>query len=399
MDNKIITVLGSSGSVGKQALEVAEANGFRVFAISVNNDITTGEEQIRKFAPKYCAVADEESAKQLRVAVADTDTVISSGSKAIEELATMREGGILLNSILGSAGLKPTLAGLRAGRRVALSNKESLVVAGDIVMNAAKDSSGELIPVDSEHSAIFQCLSCGKKNEVKRLILTASGGSLYGKTKAELDTVTVDEVLGHPTWKMGKKITVDSASLMNKGFEVIEAHYLFDMPYEKIDVIIHRESIIHSMVEYIDNSIISQMSLPDMRNPIAHALGCPERLPSKLRSFDFTKSLTFGKVDYESFPSLSLAYEVGKAGGILPCVMNAADETAVEAFLHGRIRFTDIFKTVAEVVKTFERENIVNPTLTQIFEADVEARFRATELINSPPVEGCRREAVGWSNI
>lgn len=378
MIDKIITVLGSTGSVGTQTLDVVSMTGTRVFGISANSSVDTLEEQIRRFCPVYCAVSDENAARELKTRVADTSVKIIAGNDASSELASLDGCDMVFNSLSGFAGMKPALAAIDAKKDIALSNKETIVTAGEIVMTRAAEKGVKIIPVDSEHSAIFQCLN-GKRAD--KLILTASGGPFFGQKRDELKKVTAADALRHPTWKMGKKITVDCATLMNKGMEVIEAARLFDMPADKIEVVVHRESIIHSMVEFPDSAVIAQLSRPDMRLCVAYALSYPERAEVPLKRLDFStlSKLTFAKPDTESFSLLSLAYYALEKGGVCPTVMNAANEIAVDAFLHGKIGFTDIFDIVETVTKS--AQNKMSPTLDDIFEADKTARKTAKEAI------------------
>ncbi|MBR6726264.1 MAG: 1-deoxy-D-xylulose-5-phosphate reductoisomerase [Clostridia bacterium] len=378
MIDKIITVLGSTGSVGTQTLDVVSMTDAKVFGISANSSVDTLEEQIRRFCPVYCAVSDENAARELKTRVADTSVKIIAGSDASSELASLDGCDMVFNSLSGFAGMKPTLAAIDAKKDIALSNKETIVTAGEIVMTRAAEKGVKIIPVDSEHSAIFQCLN-GKRAD--KLILTASGGPFFGQKRDELKKVTAADALRHPTWKMGKKITVDCATLMNKGMEVIEAARLFDMPADKIEVVVHRESIIHSMVEFPDSAVIAQLSRPDMRLCVAYALSYPERAEVPLKRLDFStlSKLTFAKPDTESFSLLSLAYYALEKGGVCPTVMNAANEIAVDAFLHGKIGFTDIFDIVETVTKS--AQNKMSPTLDDIFEADKTARKTAKEAI------------------
>ena len=351
---KKIAILGASGSVGMQAQSVAELRGYTVDFMSANRDTRSMEIAIRKFSPKYAAMADEAAASELRTLVADTGTRILSGADGVIEGISLSESEVVVNSILGEAGLLPTLATIKAGKRLALANKESLVIAGDIVMNEAAARGVEILPVDSEHSAIFQSLRCGRPSEISRIILTASGGPFFGKTKEELKGVTLEQTLAHPTWKMGKKITVDSATLMNKGFELIEACHLFGVSAEKIEILIHRESILHSAVEYVDKTIIGEMSVPDMRACVQYAVDYPERQEGVCEPLDFIRlgKMTFAAPDYEAFPLLSLAKRAAADGGAMGAVMNAADEEAVSAVLDGRLSFYRI----AEVVSmTYEK--------------------------------------------
>jgi len=372
---KKISILGSTGSIGTQSLEVIEnLDNIRVVGITGNSNIDLLEKQIRKFKPQVAAVADENAAKLLKIAVGDTDTKIVGGKDGLCHVATF--GGIdtLITSIVGIAGLEPTMAAIECGINIALANKETLVTAGELVMKKAQEKNVKILPVDSEHSAIFQCIGEHKENQLSRIIITASGGSFYGKKASELQDVTVDDALKHPNWSMGRKITIDSATLMNKGLEVIEAHWLFNIDYEKIDVIIHRESIIHSMVEFLDGSVLAQMGLPDMKLPIHYALCYPERIPSGLKPLDLAKigKLTFDKPDYETFKCLSLAIKAGKTGGTMPVVLNGANEAAVEKFLSGKIKFMQIADLVEKCMNL--HKNKLNPTLLDIIETDREIR-------------------------
>ena len=299
------------------------------------------------------------------------------------QLAQMEESQILVTAIVGMIGIRPTIAAIQAGKDIALANKETLVTAGHLIMPMAKEKGVQILPVDSEHSAIFQSLQGGRKNEVKRLIITASGGPFLGKTKAELADVTLEQCLKHPNWSMGRKITVDSSTLANKGLEVIEAHWLFDMPYDKIDVVVHPQSIVHSMVEFTDGSVIAQMGLPDMRLPIQHAFSYPERYDNAFGQLDFVKAgtLTFLAPDTEAFPALKIAVECGRQGGTLPCAFNAANEEAVYAFLDGKIKYMDIVKTIEHVVG--RHQNILQPVLEDIENADASARCAAKDFLSN----------------
>ncbi len=374
---KDLVILGSTGSVGKQALDVCDHLGIRVVGISGRRNITDLEAQIRKYKPVYCAVADEKSANELKIAVHDTDTKIISGEKASEMLCEVAECDTVLNSLSGIAGLRPTVATVLSGKKLALANKESLVTYGTFVMAEAKKRGVTVLPVDSEHSAIFQCLT-GQK--VKKLILTASGGPFYGKSREELSKITPADALAHPTWDMGNRITIDSSTMMNKGFEVIEAAHLFGVDIDDVEVTVHRESIIHSMVEYIDNAIIAEMGVPDMRLCVQYALTYPDRFDSPVKELDFAslRSLSFGIPDDINFPLLPLARAAFKRGGIVPAVMNGADEMAVELFLRGKLSYLGLSDAVIRV--TEEAENIASPTLTDIEEADRWARIRIKEI-------------------
>ena len=351
---KTVAILGATGSVGMQALDVCEKRGFKVDFISANKSADEAEKIARKFKPRLVAMSDEAAASDLKVRLADTGIKVLSGKEGILSGISETRAETVVNSIIGEAGLLPTLAVIDAKKRLALANKESLVIAGDIVMKRAKASGVEIIPVDSEHSAIFQSLKAGQRSEIKKIILTASGGPFFGKSREELRSVTLEDTLLHPTWKMGKKITVDSATLMNKGFEVIEACHLFGVPAEKVEVVVHRESILHSAVEYIDNTVIGELSVPDMRMCVQYAVDYPERCESVSPELDLFKlgSLTFKKPDLEAFPLLSTAFSAMKLGGAMPAILNAADEVAVASFLSGEIGFSEISE---RVIKTFEK--------------------------------------------
>lgn len=379
---KIISVLGATGSVGKQALDVARERGFFVDFLSANRDSALLESYAREFRPNTVAMADEAAARDLKDRLSDTSVRVLSGEEGIREGIMTSKSEVVVNSILGEAGLIPSLAVIESGKRLALANKETLVIAGDIVMNAAHEGGVEIIPVDSEHSAIFQSLKSGKKEEIKKIILTASGGPFFGKTFEDLEKVTLSETLAHPTWKMGRKITVDSATLMNKGFEIIEAVHLFGVPADKIEVVVHRESILHSAVEYIDNSIVAEMSVPDMKMCVSYAVDYPERRHTALRSLDLFEigALTFKRPDTKAFPFLDLAREAITLGGAVPAVMNAADEIAVAAFLNREISFTEIFRVVTGTVNAM-RDAAKIRSLEGIISADKEARAKAKEFI------------------
>lgn len=385
--NKKIVILGSTGSVGRQTAEVAadlsESYGVEVLALAASRDCERMEEQARQFKPRFVVMTDERAAADLRVRLADTDVEVRSGRDALLEAAALPEADIIYNSIGQSAGLEPTLSALRAGKRLALANKESIVIAGELVMRTARESGAQIIPVDSEHSAIYQCLAAGRKADVSRLLLTASGGPFYGMKPEQLEGITPVQALAHPTWKMGQKITIDSATLMNKGFEVIEAMHLFGVSPEQIEVLIHRESIIHSMVEYTDNAVIAQLSLPDMRLCAQYALTAPERVPGLMQRLDLTTlgKLTFAKPDYDSFPLLAMAFDCAKAGGVLPAVLNAADEVAVSQFLDGYIGFCDIYRVVEKTLA--KCVNIASPSLSEIKEAADAATLEAAALCKS----------------
>jgi 1-deoxy-D-xylulose-5-phosphate reductoisomerase len=378
-----IAVLGSTGSVGTQALDVARKSKIKVDLITADKNVKLVEEQAREFGVRYCAMADESAASALKTALADTSVRVFSGREGICEAISLSSAETVVNSILGEAGLMPTLATLDAKKRLALANKESLVIAGDIVTDLAKKNGAEIIPVDSEHSAIFQCLQTSRGKEVKKILLTASGGPFFGMSREELKGVTLEKTLAHPTWKMGAKITVDSASMMNKGFEVIEACRLFDVSPSKVEVVVHRESIMHSAVEYIDNAVIAQLSVPDMRLCVQYALTYPARTEACIDELDLFKicKLTFAKPDMEAFSLLSLAYRSMELGGAMPAVLNAANEVAVAAFLKEKIRFFEISQVVGD---TFEKmiKAKAETALDAIIESDREARRIALSMIN-----------------
>ena len=379
---KTIAILGATGSVGLQAADVAEKRGYRVDFLSANRDVSGLETLARKFKPKAVAIACSDAAKSLKVRLADTDIKVLSGEEGILSGILDSNSDTVINSIIGEAGLMPTLATIDAGKRLALANKESLVIAGDIVMARARERGVEILPVDSEHSAIFQSLKSGKTEEIKKIILTASGGPFFSKTREELKNVTLSDTLAHPTWKMGRKITVDSATLMNKGFELIEASHLFSVSPDKVEIVIHRESILHSAIEYIDNTVIGELSVPDMRMCVQYAVDYPERCESVADELDLISigKMTFYKPDTEAFPLLDLAKRTMSMGGGMTAVLNAADEVAVEAFLCEQISFLQISEIVE---KTVDRMTLAKGahTLEDIITSDREARKIAKEII------------------
>ena len=377
---KNISILGSTGSIGTQTLDVIRNNKdrFNVVGLAVNSSIEVLKQQIDEFNPIAVSVYDEKKAEELKKQV---DIEILSGKEGLNKMATLEEADTVITSVVGSIGVIPTLKAIQAKKNIALANKETLVTAGDIIMKEVKKNNVNLMPIDSEHSALFQCLNGEKKEDINRLIITCSGGAFRGRTKEELKDVTVKEALNHPTWNMGGKITIDSATLMNKGFEVIEAHHLYNIPYENIDVIIHPQSIIHSMIEYVDGSIMSQLGIHDMRLPIQYALSYPKRIPNKLPKLCFEEynSFTFSIPDIETFPCLRYAYDAGKIGGTMPSVINAANEVAVREFLKGRIRFLQIPETIRKAMDTHNL--IKNPDIDDIMKADEWAReFTEEEL-------------------
>ena len=373
-----LVILGSTGSIGTQALEVVEELrgnfDIEVIGISGNRNLKLLEEQIRKFAPAYAAVPDAVAAAELSAAVKDTDCKVLSGQDGLCYLASETGADMLLSSIVGFAGLLPTMRAIEAGIDIALANKETLVTAGSIFMDAVKKHGVRLLPVDSEHCAIFQSLQAGKDKEVAKLLLTASGGPFFGKTRQELQGITKEQALKHPNWSMGAKITIDSATLMNKGLEIMEARWLFDVDIDDIEVVVQRESIIHSMVEFQDRSVIAQMSKPSMKHPIQYAFTYPNRLPAKEERVDFAAlgKLTFYQPDEETFRCLALAKQAGKMGGIMPTVLNAANEVAVGEFLNDRIGFLEIAERVEKTMAAWK--NNPNPSLEELIAVDVEIR-------------------------
>lgn len=382
MMEKKLLVLGSTGSVGEQAIDVAVRSGYPVLGLAANRNDKRVEEQARALRVKAVAMADGAAAERLKIALADTDIRVFSGENGVCEMIRETEADFAVNAILGKAGLLPSLTALESGKDLALANKESLVIAGAPVLTTAKAHHRRITPVDSEHSAVFQALRAGAGKEIKKLILTASGGPFFGKKRRELADVTVKDTLAHPTWQMGAKITVDSATMMNKGFEVIEAAHLFSVPAEKIEVVIHRESMIHSMVEYIDNSIIAQMSVPDMRLCVQYALTAPERCAAVIPELDLISvgKMTFAAPDREVFPLLDLAGEMFSAGGGMPAVLNAADEVAVDAFLKEKIGFLQIAELVGKVCDRCSFAGSAK-TVKELLEVDRLARECAISLI------------------
>ena len=380
-----MTILGSTGSVGEQAIDVALQNDIRVNALCANQNAKRVEEQARRLKVSACAMADEGAANELKTRLADTDITVYAGMDGICEMIAQEydKDEVVVNSVIGEAGLRPTLATLTAGKKLALANKESLVCAGEFVMKLAKEKNLEILPVDSEHSAIFQALRSGGKKAIKRLLLTASGGPFYGMKREELSGITVERALAHPTWNMGAKITIDSSTLMNKGFEVIEAVHLFDVRPEQIEVLVHRESIMHSAVEYIDNSVIAQMSVPDMRLCVQYALTHPNRTEAVIPQLDLTQAgkLTFAKPDTETFVLLQLALDSIAQGGAVPAVLNAANEVAVGAFLHKQLSYTGIFDVVTKTVDGLSDAKTI-ASIDDIFDFDTAARRLAKEFLN-----------------
>jgi 1-deoxy-D-xylulose-5-phosphate reductoisomerase len=382
---KKISILGSTGSIGTQTLDVISQHPdkFRVVALAAGKNIDLLKEQILKFRPLAVSVEDEKSASMLASQISTSQTQILYGQDGAETLAQMNEADLVVSAMVGASGLRPTLAAAKSGKDIALANKESLVIAGEVLTKEVEKNGGRLLPIDSEHSALFQALECGERRHVKRLILTASGGPFLNIPNCELENVSVEVALDHPTWKMGKKITIDSATLMNKGFEVIEAKWLFGFDPEDISVWIHPQSIVHSMVEYIDGSVISQMGKPDMRIPIAFAISYPDRISLNCNTVSpesFGK-LSFQDVDFEQFPSLSLAFDALREGGTMPSVMNGANEVAVSAFLSGQMKFTGIVSTVKKVMEVHKTQPA--NTLDAVLQSDLWARNTTQSLIGN----------------
>ena len=373
--SKRISLLGSTGSIGRQTLEVIAACGMEVAALTANSSVDKLEAQARRFRPELAVMMDERAAAELRVKLADTNVRVLGGMEGLMEAAAIPSADTVLTAVVGMVGLRPTLAAIREGKRIALANKETLVCAGQLVREEARDYGAEILPVDSEHSALFQSLEGNRdRREVKRLILTCSGGPFYGKKREELEGMTREDALRHPNWSMGAKITVDSATLMNKGLEVIEAMHLYQMPPEKISIVVHRESMIHSLVEYCDNAMIAQLGAPDMRVPIQYALTWPRRTPGPATPLDLWHCgpLTFGEPDLETFRCLDLALKAARTGGTAGAILNGANEAAVAHFLAGDIGFLDI---ADRVERAMEQVPVVqDPTLTDVLEADRAAR-------------------------
>ena len=375
---KCVSVLGSTGSIGRQSLDVIDHLGLSVAALTAGTSVERLAQQCHKYRPELAVMATKEAAEQLQELITDLPTRVSWGEEGLIEAATLDSVDCVITAVVGMVGLKPTLAALSKGKRIGLANKETLVCAGELVMAEAKKHNAQIVPVDSEHSAIFQCLMGSfNKQELKRIILTCSGGPFYGMTKQQLNLVTKADALKHPNWKMGAKITIDCATLMNKGLEVIEAMRLYDVPLEKVDVVIHRQSIVHSMVEFADGAVMAQLGSPDMRLPIQLAMTYPERVPCPVEPLDLLTcgSLTFAKPDTDAFPCLALARACGKAGGTACPVMNGANEEAVAMFLADEIGFYDIYDRVSRAVESVPF--IQNPTLEQILESDRLARLAA----------------------
>lgn len=381
---KNLTILGSTGSIGVSTLQIVEAfhDRYRVVALSAGKNVDLLVKQVEAFHPKVVTVASEEDAERLTTKLKEHDVQILCGVEGLIRCATYPDSQMVVAAIVGAAGLVPTMAAIKAGKDVALANKETLVAAGPLVMDEVERQGCSMIPVDSEHSAIFQSLAGQRNEDIRRLILTASGGPFRNHTLKQLESVTPADALAHPNWDMGRKISIDSATMMNKGLEVIEAHWLFRVPASQIAVHIHPESIIHSMVEYQDGAVMAQLGIPDMKTPIAYALSWPQRLPLKQDPLNLTQAgrLTFDEPDQERFPCLRLAYQALEIGGSLPAVMNAANEVAVEAFLQNRISFLGIADLIEAVMKRYQHEELT--TIDRVLQADLWGRQEARTLID-----------------
>ena len=380
---KEIALLGSTGSIGTQSLDVCRMHGYRVVCLTANRRVDLMETRIREFRPDLVSMMDPVAADDLRTRVADTDTKVLSGMDGLIECATYSGADTVLNAVVGMVGLQPTLAAIQAKKTLALANKETLVAGGHLVTNTAKAYDVDILPVDSEHSAIFQCLQGSpEKGAVKKLILTASGGPFFGKTLAELENVTAADALKHPNWDMGAKITIDSATMMNKGLEFIEAKWLFDMPIDAIDIVVHRESVVHSAIAYQDNSVIAQLGVPDMRIPIQYALTYPQRLPSPVQELslvDYGK-LTFYAPDYDTFRCINVCKDAIAAGGLRPAAANGANEESVRLFLNGKIKFTDIAVLNRAAMEACPQ--VADYTLDDVLQADRAARDYVIEAVS-----------------
>ena len=381
-----VSVLGSTGSIGTGALEVIEslASDYRVVGLAAGNRWRVLAEQAHRFRPGSVALASAEHRDELRAAL-NGDTELLEGPDAVERLATLPEADVVISAIVGAAGLPATIAAARAGKDIALANKESLVVAGAILMPVIKETGARLLPIDSEHSAVFQAMRAGHPNEVRKIYLTASGGPFRTWSVQRMQQATLDDALNHPTWNMGRKITIDSATMMNKALEIIEAHWLFDLDPERIEIVVHPESIVHSMVEFCDGSIVAQLGSPDMRTPIQYALTFPERRPCCSRPLDIMglRQLNFEEPDRRRFPAIDLGYEAARLGGTAGAVLNAANEAAVEEFCGGRIAFTDIVRLNAQVLS--RHQTLTEPTLSDVLDADQWARNEVHACLQSTP--------------
>jgi 1-deoxy-D-xylulose-5-phosphate reductoisomerase len=385
-----VAILGSTGSIGLNALDVISSMGGRVdvVALTANRNIEVLASQIEEFKPRMVAVGDEKAAREISGLAESHGTEVFYGADGLIEVARMEAADLILNAVVGGVGIAPTLAAVRAGKTVAIANKECLVAAGQIITREAEKSGSALIPVDSEHSAVYQCMKGESLSSVRKIVLTASGGPLIDMAAQEIEQVTAAEALRHPNWNMGRKVTIDSATLMNKGFEVIEAHWLFGVAADSIDVLVERKSLVHALVEFVDGNVVALLSEPDMRLPIQYALTYPDRMDTRVRGLDFEAmgGISFEKPDYERFPCLGLAFDAIRSGGTVPAVLSAADEVAVEAFLEGSICFGDIYRILNEVVAGHRRQEA--DSLEAVIEADGWARRRAADLAG----EAARKE-------
>jgi len=377
---KHLSILGSTGSIGTQTLEIIRQypEEFKIVGLTANKNSELLLKQIKEFKPKAVAIMDKTKVDDL---LNFSSAQVYSGIEGLNKIASLQEADTVVNSLVGSIGIEPTYNAIKNKKNIALANKETLVAAGSIIMEEAQKNNVKIMPIDSEHSAIFQCLNGENIKEVNKITITCSGGPFKNHTKEMLENVSVQDALKHPTWSMGSKITIDSATLMNKGFEVVEAHWLYGIEYEKIKIVIHPQSIVHSLVEFHDKSVIAQLGLPDMKIPIQYALSFPKRFPNSSKSLDLTeiKNLEFKQPDFEKFPCLKYAYEAGNAGGTLPCAMNAANETAVYAFLDNKIKFLDIQKLIRKIMD--EHEIIKSPTLKDILETDRKTKEKTKNII------------------
>lgn len=370
-----IALLGSTGSIGTQTLEIVRQNKcFKIISLSAHSNIKLLELQMREFLPEIVCVVDEKKAEDLRINTADLGITVVSGENGLCEVACASKADIVLTAVVGISGLKPTIAAINEGKDIALANKETLVTAGAIVTRLAKEKGVRIFPVDSEHSAIFQSLQGSADNKIKKILLTASGGAFFGKTREEIAGASPGTALKNPNWNMGAKVTIDSATLVNKGLEVIEAKWLFDVDIDDIEVLVHRQSIVHSMVQYVDNAVIAQLGAPDMKLPIQYALSYPKRFNMSDNDIDFIdiNTLTFEKPDLRTFPALSYAYDAGRTGGLMPCIFNSADEAAVDLFLKGKISFLDISNIIEDCMKNIS--NILKPTIDDILKCDIQTK-------------------------
>jgi len=378
---KYLSVLGSTGSIGTQTLDVVSAqNDVKVVALSANSNVSLLAEQTRRFSPETICICDKEKYNEIKLLLSDVNVKIYCGEEYLSEISAHKNADRVLTSVVGNVGLKPTVDAIKSKKKILLANKETLVTGGEFIIPLAREYNVDILPVDSEHCAIFQCLKSGNNNEVHKILLTCSGGPFFGRTKEELRRMTCRDALKHPNWSMGSKITIDSSTLMNKGLEVIEAKWLFGVDVDDIEVYVHRQSIVHSMVEFVDGSVIAQLGIPDMKLPIQYALNYPERytrIGDRLNLFDIA-TLTFDKPDFDTFECLSLAFKAIKTGGIMPTVMNAANEIAVDAFLKGKIGFLDISDVICETMSCFKN---TNADLDSVLKADCDARACAVDII------------------